>query len=158
MKEKQIKKGMKVYPLIKSVNGPLAKSNEWKQAREEKRNFLTIVDIIEAPGYKMVVICANRSNAKTGDEFYAWDLREGVRPEPTLKAKKPVAKSAAKPAAKPAPKKAAPKKVVNKPTTAKANIAVAKLRSKNVKKKDPVLADKTNKGLEEAFPEAFSKE
>lgn len=116
MRNKQITKGMEVYPLIKSVNGPLSNSAEWAKARASGANVLYVIKTIEKDGMKPVFICAASKSAKTGDEFYAWDLREGAAPDKNDRkpaGKKP-AKKAAKPAKKPA-KKAAAKKPTRKP-------------------------------------------
>ena len=135
MKVSEVKKGMKVYPVIKTPDGPLSNSKEWKAAREANKNYLTVIAVVEKSGMKPVFLCSNTASAKTGDTFYAWDLRAGMAPavkrvtapsqgkkpvvkKPTKKpVKKPVKKSIKKTVEKPAKKTAVKKpKATSKPT------------------------------------------
>jgi hypothetical protein len=119
MRVSEIKKGMKVYPVIETPGGPLSHSKEWKAAREANKNYLTVVAVIEKSGMKPVFLCSNTAGAKTGDTFYAWDLRSGTAPAikrviKSPQSKKPAIKKAIKKPVKKMPKKSA-KKSVEKP-------------------------------------------
>ena len=131
MKVSEVKKGMKVYPVIKTPDGPLSNSKEWKAAREANKNYLTVIAVVEKSGMKPVFLCSNTASAKTGDTFFAWDLRAGMAPavkrvtapsqgkKPAVKkpTKKPVKKSIKKTVEKPAKKTAVKKpKATSKPT------------------------------------------
>lgn len=111
MKIAELKKGMRVYPIFKSIEGPLGKSKEWAAAVAAKVFSLVIVKVVADKNQKPYFVCAMKSTALVGDKFHAGDLRLGSRPvvskgkftKPAAKkvAAKPVAKKvAAKPAAK----------------------------------------------------------
>jgi hypothetical protein len=109
MKIAEIKKGMKVYPIMKSIEGPLGKSPQWKLAVKSGKNFLTVVKLVEAKGQKPWFECSDKANATGGDKYHAGDLRLGIkvhRSKPTS-ARRPGLTSAQKKAtpAKPAAKK-----------------------------------------------------
>jgi hypothetical protein len=120
MKIAEIKKGMKVYPIMKSIEGPLGKSAQWKLAVKSGKGYMTVVKLGEAKGQKPWFECSDKATATTGDKFHAGDLRLGVLPVGKKAAKsgvkqtsKPVTKkTAAKPAAKKVASKPAVKKIV----------------------------------------------
>ena len=74
MYAKELKVGIKVVPVIKTIEGPLSKSTEWENA-QGKQTYLYLVKIVEAGGKKPIYICAMAKTAKTGDKFAAIDLR-----------------------------------------------------------------------------------
>jgi hypothetical protein len=121
MKIAEIKKGMKVYPIMKSIEGPLGKSQQWELAAE--KGYMTVVKIVDKDGQKPWFECSSSAAAQTGDKFHAGDLRLfGSKPAVKAVAKKPVAKKpvakkpvAKKPIAKPVAKKAAAKPAAKKP-------------------------------------------
>jgi hypothetical protein len=67
---KEITVGMKVRPVIKTIDGPLSASTEWQAAKEKKQDFLYVIGIEEK-----TIICAVTKSAKEGDQFSTIDLR-----------------------------------------------------------------------------------
>lgn len=126
MKSSEIKQGMKVVPVCKTIDGPLSRSDEWESTKNEQKKprLLYVVRIIDAPGKKPQFVCAASKDAKKGDLFAALDLRpfpwagfesrnnpgaakkaspktkSGVKSAAAKKVTKPASKSTSKPAAK----------------------------------------------------------
>jgi hypothetical protein len=67
---KEIAIGMKVRPVIKTIDGPLSASSEWQAAKEKKQDFLWVIRIEEK-----TIVCAAKKAAETGDHFSTIDLR-----------------------------------------------------------------------------------
>ena len=67
---KDLKVGMKVRPVIKTIDGPLSNSSEWAIAQEKKQDFLYVIKIADK-----VITCSANKVAKVGDKFSTIDLR-----------------------------------------------------------------------------------
>jgi hypothetical protein len=121
---KDVKVGMKVVPVIKTIEGPLSNSKEWAAAGDKGQKFLYVIRLMSPAGKGFV--CAVDKNAKSGDKFSAIDLRSmdwagwPCRKSPgKSKGKKVVSKSKTKAKAK----KSAGKPKVKKGYTAPAEVA-----------------------------------
>jgi hypothetical protein len=75
MQGRDIKEGMKVVPVIKTIDGPLSKSAEWRRALAVKQEYLYVIKLDNA---RKSFTCAADKTAKTGDKFAAIDLRDAA--------------------------------------------------------------------------------
>lgn len=75
MKKSEIKTGMKVVPISKSIYGKLNKSVEWKKAEKIGQKYLHVIDSAYCYSKdKKVVMCDVYKNSDTGDYFLPKDL------------------------------------------------------------------------------------
>ena len=76
MYAKDIKVGMKVVPVIRTIEGALSTSDEWKGVLKDtrkKEKFLYVIDIVEKKGQKPTFLCASKKSADEGDLFNTID-------------------------------------------------------------------------------------
>ena len=166
MYAKDVKVGMKIVPVIKTIDGPLSKSKEWAAVLEDSRKkekFLWVIKVNDKSGQKITFVCAATKEAKTGDTFNTIDLRAfpwlgwECRAPNAVAAKKTIKKIVAKAVAKPAkPAKPAKKSVAK---------AVAKPGKPKVKPGNPAKISKPQpteiamkSELDNDFDRAFNKD
>ena len=139
---KDISVGIKIVPVIKTIDGPLGQSKIWNEVLEDtkkKDKFLFVIRILEVAGKQTVYVCAPTKDAKAGEKFASidlrafpwtgWDCRKNPGKTKTagkkVNAKVAVKKLSAKPAAK---------KPVAKPTAKKPAIGNVSKIAANVSK------------------------
>lgn len=163
MYAKEIKKGMKVVPVVWTASKKtLKQSEEWKKVREDSKKpdkFLYVTNIIQEPGMQpRFVLKTSMSSKSEGEEFAAIDLREfpwegwdcrksdgkAKAKKATKPAKKAVAKKASAKKAKPAAKNVHPKKAA---ATRKANRAKASKPAQL-----PLIDDEDAVAIDAMFP------
>ena len=75
MRKSEIKTGMKVVPISKSVYSELNMSSMWESAKSIGQDFLFVIDEKYCLSvYKEVIRCAVKNDSRYGDYFLPHDL------------------------------------------------------------------------------------